>query len=87
MKAITIRIAAEGEPYAGSFMVDQDGKTAVALGWDEMLGQIAAMTIGHARHRIESYGGESGGIYRMQSPEEIAASEARYREHKPAEAV
>ncbi len=44
MKPITIRIAGKGERFSGGFVVEHDGRVAFGLGWDEMLGHIAAMT-------------------------------------------
>jgi hypothetical protein len=45
MKPITIRIAGDGERFAGGFVVEQGGEHADALCWDEMLGQVIALTL------------------------------------------
>ena len=74
MKPITIRMAKPGELGSDTFYVEQDGKVAVALSWDEMIGQVAALTLNKAvRERIDRY----GGLYRMQTPEELSAERER----------
>lgn len=82
MKPITIRIAAPGEPYAGSFIVEQDGRMAMGLAWDEMLGQIAALTIDQMILRMTRHGrgSDQAGIYDMETPEEISAKAERHAE-------
>lgn len=83
MKPITIRMAEPGELGSNTFYVEQDGKTAVALSWDEMLGQIAALTLNDAvRDRIHRY----GGLYRMQTAEDLAEDAAR-RKREDDEAI
>ncbi len=75
MKPITIRIAGEGDCFPGSFIVEQDGRMAPGMTWDEMLGQIAALTLdaGRVWERIALHGGGRGGLYRMETPEESKA--------------
>lgn len=57
----------------GAFDVEEDGKCCNGLGWDEMLGQVAVLTLSPERR----VGPGSG--YRMQTPAEwAAATKARY---------
>ena len=75
MKPITIRIAGPDEQFPGSFIVEQGGHYADGLGWDEMLGQIVALTmrVPEVRDRISRFG---PGLYSMETPEERAEREA-----------
>ena len=75
MKPITISIISEGEPFAGSFRVEQDGKLHDALAWDEMLGQVVSLTFGQVRERIARWG--NNGLYPMRTPAEWRAERER----------
>lgn len=68
MKAISIRIADEGEQFPGAFVVEQDGKHHDGLGWDEMLGQVVSLTFDNVKDRIARWGGN--GLYPMKSSAE-----------------
>lgn len=68
MKTITIRIASEGEPFPGAFVVEQDGKHHDGLGWDEMLGQVVSLTFDNVKDRIARWGGN--GLYPMKTSAE-----------------
>lgn len=86
MKPITISIIPEDEPYAGAFVVEQDGKLHKALGWDEMLGQVVSLTFGQVQQRIARWG--NNGLYPMKTPAEWQAErdrrelEAARRQHE-----
>lgn len=85
MNPITIRIAREDEEdlHPGTFLVEQDGKMAIALNWDEMLGHVVALTMRapFAAARIAAY---PPGLYRMDTPEQIAAERERIRKLRDA---
>lgn len=68
MEPITIRLAREGEPFTGSFVIEQGGKICDGLGWDEMLGQLAVITF--PTERVKRWGGS---LYPMETPEEREA--------------
>ena len=61
MRRIVITVDDEGR-----IDVEENGKICDGLGWDEMLGQVAAMTI-PLRHSNER------GLFDMRTPEEWAA--------------
>ena len=42
----------EDEPFKGSWMVETETHIAEALGWDEMLGLIASLTISEPVYRL-----------------------------------
>lgn len=84
MKPITISIIPEGKPYAGSFIVEQDGRYQPGLAWDEMLGQIVSLTFASTADRIRRWGGPSGALYSMKTAEEWAAEEAAREERRAA---
>ncbi len=81
MKPITIRIAGEDERFAGSFIVEQDGRYADGMGWDEMLGHVIALTLRseNVRNRLSR---TSPGLYEMMTPEEHEAAERRAQERR-----
>lgn len=84
MKPITISIESEDGEFPGTFCVEQGGKLTNGLGWDEMLGQIAALTIPAISDRLRING---GAVYPMQTQEEWdemarAAAERRAEREK-----
>lgn len=69
MRTLTIEIAEPGDERPGFDVVDQHGRRCDGLSWDEMLGQVAMLTIPPAR---------VGNGFAMHTPEEWAAQrEAR----------
>ena len=66
MRTITIVI----EDTACGFDVQENGKTCDGLSWDEMLGQVAAMTIPPSR---------VGCLFAMRTPEEWAQHRESYK--------
>ncbi|MGO4672945.1 hypothetical protein AB4Z40_08605 [Bosea sp. 2YAB26] len=70
MKPITITLGST-EHGSRTFDVEQDGKVCDGLCWDEMLGQIIALTF--PTFRVQP-GGE---MYPMKTPEEWKAYRAR----------
>lgn len=69
MRTLTIEIAEEGDHITGFDVVDEQGRRCDGLSWDEMLGQVAMLTIPPAR---------VGNGFAMHTPEEWAAQrEAR----------
>lgn len=69
MKTLTIEIPEPGDdPQLGGFdVVDGEGRRCDGLSWDEMLGQVAMLTIPPGR---------VGNGFRMQTREQWAAERA-----------
>lgn len=69
MKTLTIEIPEPGDEHACGFdVVDGEGRRCNGLGWDEMLGQVAMLTIPPGR---------VGNGYRMQTREQWEAERRR----------
>ena len=75
MKTLTIEIAEPGEERCGFDVVDEQGRRCDGLSWDEMLGQVAMLTIPPAR---------VGNGFAMHTPEEWAEKRAKWRQHAEA---
>lgn len=89
MKPITIRIESETGEFPGTFCVEQGDKSTNGLAWDEMLGQIASMTVPAVATRIQQNG---GAIYTMRTQEDWdalrrAAEERRAERQREDEAA
>ncbi|MCV9940966.1 hypothetical protein OIU35_31835 [Boseaceae bacterium BT-24-1] len=82
MNPITIRIAHEEEPFAGSFVIEQAGRYHHGLTWDEMLGQVVSLTFASTADRIKRWGGPSGSLYPMKTVEEWCAEEEERKERR-----
>ena len=71
MKTLTIEIPEPGDEHACGFdVVDGEGRRCNGLGWDEMLGQVAMLTIPPAR---------VGNGFAMHTPEEWTAQHEAQR--------
>lgn len=79
MKPITIRIESDDGEFPGTFTVEQDGKLNNGLCWDEMLGQIAALTIPSVAGRIRQHG---GALYPMRTEEDWKALQRASEERR-----
>jgi len=53
LEPVTISITPANQPFPNSFQVTQGNRTCEALGWDEMIGQVIALT--HPRIRMAHY--------------------------------
>lgn len=84
MKPITISVVPEGEPWAGSFRVEQEGRYHDGMGWDEMLGQIVSLTFASTAERIKNWGGPNGALYGMRTAEEWAEGRRQLEERRAA---
>lgn len=88
MKPITITLESETGEFPGTFMVQQGDKLTNGLSWDEMLGQIASITIGSIALRLQQNG---GAVYPMRTQEDWdalqRAADERRRARTDAEGI